>query len=313
MIELLRPWMLLLAPLPALAWWLLPPLPAKTVVSVPTGVRDLLVGLTRNNARRGANWPAGLVLRIIGWVALIIALAGPYTEGAPLFKPTGRNLLVAIDLSSSMDEDDMEIQGKRVKRHAVVNQLIGRFIGERQGDRVGLIAFGHEAFLVAPLSFDVGAVAAMLEELTIGLPGQRTDLGQAVGLAVQALRELPEEATRVVMLLSDGEDNSGALTGLDAARMAGEHAIKIYSIGFSANIDSDGAAVLREMAELTGGQYFAAQSAEALVEISDRIEAIETSTMGDDPDHVLHDWSAVAIVIALIALTAVGYREMRAA
>ncbi len=310
MIELIRPWALLVLPLPFLAWRLLPLIPAPSAILVPAGVRDLLLRLTPEGRHRARRWPPGLGLRMLGWTALVVALAGPYTRGEFLEKPTGRDLVVAIDLSASMDESDMILDGQTVSRFRVVRDLIGKFIARRRGDRVGLIVFGHEAFLVVPLTFDTGAVASILDELVIGLSGHRTDLGRAVGLTVQTLRD-ETKATRVLVILSDGEDNSGALTGLDAARMAAANGVKIYTIGFTAMLDADGAAILRAMADITGGAFYPAQSAAALVEISKTIDRVEPSATQSDRDYVIRDWSAIPLAVALLVLGGLVVRQGR--
>ena len=312
MIELLRPWAFFLLPLPFLAWRYLPPLPARAVLLVPGGVRALLFSLTSDG--RGVTDEARLLhwLRIVGWFAVLLALAGPYTRGAVLETPTGRDLIVALDLSSSMDEVDMVIDGNPTPRYQVVRNLVGRFIEERRGDRVGLMAFGHEAFMIAPLTFDTGAVAEMLDELVIGLPGHRTDLGQVVGLTVQILREEPS-ATRVLVILSDGEDNTGALTGLDAAKMAAAHNIKIYTIGISAQLNTDGAHILQTMAEVTGGVFFAAQSVSALAEITKHIDKVEPSAITGDPEYLTRDWTMVPVAFALLMIFGLAYLGARGA
>ena len=310
MIELLRPWAFLLFPFPLLAWRYMPPLPARAVLLVPDGVRALLFSLTSD--RRGVADESRLLhwLRILGWLAVLLALAGPYTRGAVLERPTGRDLVVALDLSSSMDEVDMVVNGKPMPRYQVVRDLIGRFIAERRGDRVGLMAFGHEAYMIAPLTFDTGAVAEMLDELVIGLSGHRTDLGRVVGLTVQTLREQPN-GTRVLVILSDGEANTGALTGLDAAKMAASHNIKIYTIGISAELDSDGASILRTMAEVTSGAFFAAQSVTALAEITEHIDKVEPSAINGDPEYLTRDWTMVPVALALLMLSGLAYLGAR--
>ncbi len=310
MIELMHPWALLVLPLPFLAWRLLPPIPEPSAILVPAGVRDLLLRLTPDGRRGPRRWSVGFGLRVLGWAALVIALAGPYTRGEILEKPTGRDLVVAIDLSASMDESDMILDGQIVSRYRVVRDLMSKFIAERRGDRVGLLVFGHEAYLVAPLTFDSRAVASMLEELTIGLSGHRTDLGRAVGLTVQTLRDEPK-ATRVLVILSDGEDNSGALTGLDAAAMAATNGVKIYTIGFTAKLEADGAAILRAMADVTGGAFYPAQSAAALAEISKTLDQVEPTATQADLDHVIRDWSAIPIGFALLVLAGLAVRRGR--
>lgn len=310
MIELLRPWAFLLLPLPFIAWYVLRALPAPAAVHVPLGIRDLLQGLTAPRHRDRQQSRIALSLRVLGWLALIIALAGPFTRGAELSKPTGRDLIVALDLSSSMDENDMRLGGREVPRYEVVRRFIGDFLAERRGDRAALIAFGHEAFLIAPLTFDTQAVARTLDELVIGLSGHRTDLGRAVGLAVRSLRDEPE-GSRVLVILSDGEDNTGALTGLDAARMAALNDLKIYTIGFSADLEDDGATILRDIAETTGGAFFRADSAESLAAVAQTITAAEQITLDPEEAFVMRDWTPVPLVLAVLLLAGIAVHNSR--
>ena len=309
-IELLRPWALALLPLPVLAWWLLPTLSPRAAVAVPDTVRELLLKLgARDGGRK--RLPRDIVLRAIGWTALVVALAGPHTLGAKLERPTGRDLIFAVDLSSSMDETDVMVDGEPVPRYQVVRRIIGDFLADRRGDRVGLIAFGHEAFLIAPLSFDTAAVAGTLNELAIGLPGHRTDLGRAIGLAVQSMRDQPG-TSRVLVLLSDGEDNSGALTGEDAAALAAQYGLTIYSIGFTPALESDGAAILRTVAERAGGQFFAAPTPEALAGIAAEIARLEPTAADAAPVRLVEDWTLLAIAAAMASLGALTLQQVRA-
>lgn len=197
-------WAFALLPLPLLAWRLLPPLPEEVGLPVPAGVEALLVQLSSGSGHGRFGWPGGIALAVTGWIALVVALAGPQTENRQLLKPTGRDLIIALDLSASMAVEDMSANGQPARRYAIVRDLAGQFINQREGDRVGLIAFAQRAFLIAPLTFDTKAVSGLLDELSIGLPGRKTDVGKAVGLTIQTLRQEPE-ADRVLVLLSDGE------------------------------------------------------------------------------------------------------------
>ncbi len=310
MIELLRPWVLLLLPLPILARWWLAASPARAVLPVPAAVHGLLSTLSGAQDQRRTGSPASLWLRWLGWVALVIALAGPQTHEGALLKPTGRDLIVAVDLSNSMGQKDMTIKGKDVSRLAVVHDWVGALIENRVGDRVGLIAFSQEAFLIAPLTFDTRAVVGLLDELAIGLPGHRTDLGRAVGLTIQTFRKEPP-ATRVLIVISDGEDNTGALAVDDAVRLASQQEIRIHTIGFSSEIKPDGSAVLRQMAETTGGAFFVAQSPQALAEISSEIDRMEPSAIEAGRDAVMRNWSWTALLIAMAALAGLSWQEIR--
>ena len=310
MIEFLHPWVLVALPLPVVAWFLLPPLAANAAVPVPLPIRNLIVGLSAQTMGRRQVAPHGIWLKALGWIALVIAVAGPYTHIATLLPPTGRDLIVAIDLSASMEETDMLVDEKTVSRFEVVAPMIKDFIGARKGDRVGLIAYGHEAFLIAPLSFDVAAVAGTIDELQIGLPGHRTDLGRAVGLALKSLGD-DDENHKVLVLLSDGEDNSGELTGIDAAGLAAERGVKVYTIGFSSNIQADGADILRTMAASANGAFYWAQSAESLASTSDEIRRLEPVEEAIEEEHIRRDWTPYFTVLALILMAAVVVQDLR--
>ena len=310
MIDLMHPWVLLALPLPFLAWRLLPAIAANASLPVPAPIRNLIVGLSQAGERRLRGLPEHLWPKLIGWALIVLALAGPHLREETLLTPTGRDLIVAIDLSASMEEPDMELDGQPAQRHEVVRRLIGDFIRARKGDRVGLIAYGHEAFLIAPLSYDVDAVAASIDELTIGLPGHRTDLGRAIGLAVKTF-EPDAEASRVLVLLSDGEDNSGELTGTDAADLAAGRQIRIHTIGFSSNIEADGADVLRSIAGAAGGEFFWARTSRDLDDTSRTISDLEPTERPEEEEHIIRDLSHYAVVLALAMMAWLVVAEIR--
>jgi Ca-activated chloride channel family protein len=310
MIDLLRPWIFLLLPLPFLAWRFLPPLSANAALPIPVPIRNLIVGLSDPGQRRRVGRPEGLWLKILGWVLLLIALSGPQTRESILLTPTGRDLMVAVDLSASMEEQDMALDGLGVPRYVIVRKMVSDFIRERKGDRVGLIAYGHESYLISPLSYDVDAVASVLDDLEIGLAGHRTDLGRAIGLAVKTFD--PEQASsRVLVLLSDGEDNSGELTGPDAAELAAKNDIRIHTVGFSSNIKADGADILRTIAHSTEGEFFWAQSEKDLINTSRQISALEPATRPEEEDYIKRDWSLYAVALALLVLATLVVQEIR--
>lgn len=310
MIEFLRPWAFLLLPLPFLAWRWLPAIAANAALPVPSPIRGLISGLSEHSQHRRRGRPEDLWLKVLGWVLLVVALAGPFSRESILVTPTGRDLMIAVDLSSSMEEPDMVLNGASAPRYLVVRELVSDFIKSRKGDRVGLIAYGHEAYLIAPLSFDVNAVAALLDELAIGLPGHRTDLGRAIGLAVKTF-DTDYDSTRVLVLLSDGEDNSGELTGFDAAGLAAQNDIRVHTVGFASNIESDGADVLRSIAHSTGGTFFWAKSAAGLAATSRDINGLEPATRPEEESHIIRDWSLYAVVLALMALAGLVIQEIR--
>ena len=311
MMELLRPWALVLLPLPFLAWRALPAIAANAALPVPAPIRGLMAGLS-DQGRRRRRRPEDVWLKALGWILLLVALAGPYSRDSILLTPTGRDLIIAVDLSASMEQQDMVLGGAMVPRYVAVREMLKDFIKARRGDRVGLIAYGHEAYLVAPLGYDVDAVAAVLDELEIGLPGHRTDLGRAIGLAIKTIEPEPS-ASRVLVLLSDGEDNSGELTGFDAADLAARRGIRVHTIGFASNIEADGAEVLRNIARIADGQFFWAKTTADLAATSRTISDMEPTERPEEENHILRDWSLYAVALALCALAGLVVQEIRKA
>lgn len=262
MISFALPWAFLLAPLPVLAWRLLPPEPQKGAVRAPESV---IAHLRRHSAQTGRRLSGAgdLALKTIGWLALIIALAGPFMAQPALLTPTGRDIVVAVDLSASMAEEDMVVDGRKTARIEVIRQKMATFLRSRTGDRIALIGFAEEAYLIAPLTFDARAVAEMLGEAPIGLPGRKTDLGRAIGLAVKLLRE-EDEGERLLILISDGEANAGDLAATDAAALARKIGLKIFAIGFASDLDEANAGHMADLAKASGGAFASADSAEAM-------------------------------------------------
>lgn len=311
MIDLMRPWVFVLLPLPLLAWRILPAIAANAALPVPAPIRGLISGLS-DEGRRRRRRPEDLWIKALGWALLVVALAGPYSRDSILVTPTGRDLMIAVDLSASMEQQDMVLDGVSVPRFVAVRELLKDFIKARKGDRVGLIAYGHEAYLISPLGYDVDAVAAVLDELAIGLPGHRTDLGRAIGLAVKTF-DAEQDAGRVLVLLSDGEDNSGELTGFDAAVLAAKHSVRIHTIGFASNIEADGAEVLRNIAHNADGVFFWARSTADLAATSRAINEMEPTERPEEENRILRDWSLYAVAAVLLLLAGLIVQEIRKA
>jgi Ca-activated chloride channel homolog len=293
MIEWLWPQSLLLAPLPLVARWLLRPLPRSAPALIVPSVGRFRAG---TDAAEGVGSPRlrwRLVLLWLAWLALVAALARPQWTGEPVTLPvSGRDLMLAVDLSGSMGTEDMQLGNQPVNRLVVVRHVLGDFIERRRGDRVGLILFGTHAYLQAPLTFDVATVNRLLHEAPIGIAGGRTAIGDAIGLAVKRLRERPTDE-RVLILLTDGANNSGEVSPEKAAQLAHAEGIRIHTVGVgadtmrmpglfgmlpsgivnpSAEMDEEG---LRAIAELTGGRYFRARDTRELAEIYALLDALE--------------------------------------
>jgi Ca-activated chloride channel family protein len=214
-------------PLPLLVAWFLPRAPEMqgTALRVP-----FYAALSRIAAGRQA--PASrrrLLLAVLAWVLLVCAAARPQFAGPPVrLLVTGRDLLLAVDISGSMETEDMQLGERVTDRLTAVKAVAGAFIEQRQGDRLGLILFGDQAYLQTPLTFDRETVRTLLNEAAIGLAGKSTAIGDAIGLAVKRLRERPAE-NRVLILLTDGANTSGSVDPLKAADLAAREGVRIYS------------------------------------------------------------------------------------
>jgi Ca-activated chloride channel family protein len=293
-LELQWPWVLFLAPLPLLVWWLWP---ASTTEDA--ALRAPFFSIWRELEQQGAGQHAGtrwlsILVLCAGWSTLLLALARPTWVGEPVSLPaSGRDLLVAVDLSGSMQVEDMIVGQHTVSRIDAVKQVVGEFIERRRGDRLGLILFGSNAYVQAPLTFDRNTVQRFLREAQLGFAGRETAIGDAIGLAVKRLRERPADS-RVLILLTDGANNAGEVDPLDAARLAADNGVKIHAIGIGSDKmimpglfgSSFGSRVvnpsrdldeptLREIAELTGGNYFRARDPAELVNIYQLLDALE--------------------------------------
>lgn len=298
MIEFLWPFAFALLPLPFLVRWLMPAVPstAAGALRVPFFAR-LAASVGQAPAGRGRNI-FRLVMASLIWLALVAALARPVWIGDEVPLPVeGRDLMMAIDLSGSMEEQDFALDGRPATRLDVVKEVAQDFIARREGDRVGLVLFSDRAYLQAPLTFDRETVSALLEEAKVGLTGQKTAIGDAIAVSARRLRDRPAES-KVLILLTDGESNAGTIEPLEAAELARELGIRIYTIGVGSGqrrvqtpfgtrvVAADGPdeATLRRIADITGGKYFRARDVAGLARVYaelDRLEPVE-----DDPQMV---------------------------
>jgi Ca-activated chloride channel family protein len=302
--EFAWPWLFILLPLPLLAV-LLPR--AKT--ARPAALRFPFFEAFSSNMtgprRHGSIWR--LPLGLLAWLLLVIAAARPQLIGETVHLPVaGRSLMLAVDISGSMQTDDMRIEGQRMTRLAAVKQVAGEFLEQREGDRVGLILFGDQAYLQAPLTFDRRTVNTLLNEAAIGLAGRSTAIGDAIGLAVKRLQDQPEE-NRILILMTDGANTAGAVSPLKAADLAATANVRIYTIGIGAsemvvrglfgnrrvpNRELD-EKTLRAIADKTGGRYFRARDTGSLADIYallDEIEPVSEDTQSYRPVHELYAW-----------------------
>lgn len=261
------------------------------------------------------------------WCCLVLAAANPLWQGEPVELPSsGRDLLLAVDISGSMETPDMLFDGQSVNRLTAVKAVVSEFIERRTGDRLGLILFGTNAYLQAPLTFDRATVGTLLDEAQLGFAGEKTAIGEAIGLAIKRLRARPE-ASRVLILLTDGANTAGNVSPEQAARLAAAAKVKIYTIGLGADqlqvpgllgssfgartinpsVDLD-EKTLTHIAESTGGQYFRARNPEELQSIYALLDQLEPSEHEDEvfrPQKSLFYWPlAIALLLSLVIILA---------
>ncbi|MFW3899430.1 VWA domain-containing protein [Pseudomonas putida CSV86] len=288
MFELAWPWVFALLPLPWLARLLLPAADSGEPV-LKVSFLDELEGLAGRRARLNLPTLRQQAPFVLVWLLLLCAAARPQWLGEPLpVAASGRDLLVAVDVSGSMDYPDMSWDGEEVSRLSLVKDLLGDFLQQREGDRVGLILFGSQAYLQAPLTFDRRTVRNFLDDAQVGIAGKNTAIGDAIGLAVKRLRARPTDS-RVLILVTDGANNGGQIHPLTAARLAAQESIRIYTIGIGASAEESGTAgqiglnpsldldeaSLREIAQITHGEYFRARDGAELKSIGDTLDLLE--------------------------------------
>jgi len=316
MIKFANLWIFFLLPLPILSYYFLPKV--KNNIS---GIRfphyDLLKDFSENNFNYKNYF--NLFLYFLCWILLLIATARPQWIGSPInFVKHGRDLMLAIDISGSMDERDMT-QNYNVNRLDVVKYIATEFIEKRTDDRLGIILFGTKAYLYSPLSFDHQMITKLLQDTQIGFAGTYTAIGDAIGIAIKQLKKANNREL-VLILLSDGGNTSGMVEPTAAAKIAAEQGIKIYTIGVGGaskgpsfmnhqNLDEK---TLQEIANLTNGKYFLATNKENLQKIYDTINKLEP--LGKDsitfrPIKDLFYWPlAITFVLSLILLINIKFK-----
>ena len=313
--DILWPMAFMLLPLPLLVRWLVPAVSrqqAALKVADTSHWQSAAVATEGNLVGERLLW----LLPVLIWVALVTALARPVWIGEPVRLPAaGRDLMLAVDISGSMDTADMELNGRAVNRLEIVKHVLNDFISQRDGDRLGLILFGSNAYLQTPLTFDRETVRSFMNEAALGLAGKKTAIGDAIALAAKRMREHPSDS-QVLVLLTDGENTAGAVDPVRAAELAAGLGIRIYTIGMGADsmqvpsffgmsrtinpsreLDEDS---LRKIAELTDGRFFRARDTKELTQIYDLIDQLEPTEREEKvyrPQTSLFHWPLLAALL----------------
>ena len=282
------PWLLIAIPLPWLVHALSPARASQVpALRVPWGdrLRKVASGGLLQATSRGFSW-----LAMLAWMSLCLAAARPQDLGRPIAPPqVGRDMMLAVDLSASMGEEDMELGGRLVDRLTAAKAVLADFLDRRIGDRIGLVVFGDRAFALTPLTLDRDSVRQQLDASVVGLAGRATALGDAIALSTKRLQQQRTEQ-RVLIVLTDGVNTAGVLEPAKAAQIAGDAGVRIHAIAFGGEgggalsvfgfrlptggdeVDEAG---LQKIAKLTGGRFFRARDTEALAGIYAEIDALE--------------------------------------
>ncbi len=315
------PWIFLLLPLPWLLRIIFPAAKKQQLgVRVPFGERlaEALGQTVINKSPREK--PHRLIVPSVVWLLVVASLARPQRIEPPVTKefPT-RDLLLLVDLSGSMGQEDFTNKtGKKVDRLTAVKEVLGDFLEHRQGDRVGLVVFGDAPYLQAPFSTDLDLSRQLLDECAVGMAGPRTAFGDAIGLGVSLFDESDAPA-KTIIALTDGNDTKSHVPPVEAARVAAQRDIRIYTVAIgdptTAGEDKLDAEVLRDVAAAADGSYFFAADRDNLQGIYDQLDKIETrevKTVSHRPRKDLYYWPlAVALLISMLqhAYAVVAHRE----
>lgn len=318
MFELSWPWVLLILPVPILIYLLVPPKKQQVTFALKVPFYQYLEPLSLHGP---ASRKVNMGLCWLMWFFLIVGLSGPQWVGEPrAVQHEGRNIMLALDLSGSMQQTDMQINNRPVTRLTVVKSAAENFVQQRKGDKLGLVLFGSNAYLQTPLTFDRTTILHMLKDATVGLAGQTTSIGDAIALSIKRLKQTPQKS-RVLILLTDGSNNSGNIEPLQAAEIARKNHIKIYAIGLGADqvvmrtvfgpqvynpsedLDED---TLKKIASLTGGDYFRAKDPKQLKTIYNKINALEPIKMDKELIRPIKLYYYIPLLMAFICFLLIG-------
>lgn len=234
-----------------------------------------------------------IFLLALVWVLMVLALCRPQWVGKPIpVKNEGREILLVVDISNSMSEEDFQYKNKMYSRLTAVKNVIDNFIDKRTSDRIGLVLFGTQAYLQAPLTYDKQSVKEILWNADAGMAGNSTSIGDAVGVALKNLAESEgKPENKVIILLTDGENNDGSLSLPQAIALAKEEGVKIYTIGAGSDSENFFGGLfsipvntgldeesLQALAEETKGNYFRAKDVNSLFQIYNEIDKLEPMT-----------------------------------
>lgn len=322
MITFAWPWLLLLLPLPLLVYLL--PQKRNNRTSAALVIPQLLSNISVNTTTQTSK-KSPLIILALCWLLTVLALSQPEWLGDAIDIPTeGREMMIAVDLSGSMQIEDMSLNGSAVNRLDMLKVVLGDFIERRVGDRLGLILFADDAYMQTPMTFDRKTVKQMLDESVLGLVGRKTAIGDAIALAVKRF-DAKEESNKILLLLTDGQNTAGKITPEQALELAVARDITIYTIGIGAEVMLQKSLfgtrrvnpsselderTLTKLAQQTGGKYFRAkdtQGMQLIYSLLDQLEPVEQDQQQMRPLTALFYWPlSLAFLLGTIYLLAIN-------
>lgn len=325
MFELTTPLALIALLLPLLVWLCLPKANKMSQSTLKIPFFDLV---TSNQTQTKKTKITTLLFFYLIWALVVLAISGPRWIGKPLpLEHEGHNIMLILDISGSMEIRDRVQYGRPSTRLEIVKHAAENFVRHRGDSQIGLILFGTRAYLQTPLTKDHATVLMRLQDASVGLAGKTTSIGDALGLAVKHMQHIPAKG-RVIILLTDGANNSGMLLPLKAAQLAQHDDIKVYTIGLSSDssvpifggmpapIDDLDEQTLKTIASMTKGQYFHATDKRSLEHIYQLINQLETVTQDNTivrPEHAYYPYPlGLALFFLMLWFTYITLRGWRA-
>jgi Ca-activated chloride channel family protein len=319
------PLLIFLLPLPVIIRQIFPACQTTTTVSSPeirfphlSSLRTAFGAQSKSKTSQKSRWP--WILYGV-WAMSVIALMRPQIiDKLSSAQVEGRDLMLAVDLSGSMQSLDFATEGDQANRLDVAKKVVKDFVEKRQGDRVGLVVFGEHAYLQSPLTLDHKAVIQMLENNLPGMAGDATSIGDAIGLAVKNLRDIPAQS-KAIVLLTDGEDNASTLPPIEAAQLAKQYGIRIYTIvigkegevpfpdgqGGLAMVESHvDTALTKQISEISGGHFYRATDPASLTRIYEQIDSLQKTKTDQPATLIRKPLFEYPLSIALFGLAILG-------
>ena len=306
-IEFVWWWMIFALPLPIAIYKLLPPSQQRSPIYLPS--------LPESGGGHQPKQLTAKILSVLIWLCLVLAAMRPVWFGEPIIaQPKHRDLMLVVDLSSSMSTEDMRQDDEFIDRLSAVKHVLSHFIDQRQGDRLGLVLFADHAYLQTPLTLDRQTIRQQLNRTILRLIGNRTAIGEGIGLATKTFID-SDAPQRVMILLSDGTNTAGVLDPIEAAKIAKKYQATIYTVGVGAGeMEVDGLFMRRtvntaqdldektltEIANITGGQYFRARNSQELAEIYQTINDLEPVSVADQTWRPQTEWFGLPLALALM-------------